>query len=336
MGRLQQVEEHLRLPVQLSQLVVQVLNLQERLQLPRDAAYVLPAQHMSRVGAVLQIALVEPAHDAPGIVAHMLVAHRAGIGAIIDFSIRVTGNPSRVRVHRHIFRAVDVLDSLHGDVFYAIAHLRAVGIDAAQVLAIVDRPLVAAADAPRAVVACDIGRGLAAADFPRGPVGPGDAAHVLRPGHVPGDAAVLDPAVVDPGQYPHLALAAAGSHRPRQGKAPHHAALLHIAEQPHSGAVGSKLQTGNRMLPAIEDAAEAGDGQAAVLPQDNVVLQGHILIPGPGVHLAVQGQPGQILLRGYGYPHVFALRSPPLPGAVPGNQLSECRGLRGPYRQRVL
>ncbi len=152
MGRLQQVEEDSCLPVQLPQLVIQVGYLQERLQLPSNAAHVLSAKDMTCVGAVLQIALVHPSHDASHIVSHMLVSHGSGIDAIINLSFRITGYPSRVHVHGHIFRTVDILQTIQGDIFDVVAHLHAVGVHIACIFAVVQRAFVASADAACIVV----------------------------------------------------------------------------------------------------------------------------------------------------------------------------------------
>ena len=129
--RLQQIEEHIRLTVYFPQLVVQVLYLQKRLHLPRNSSHVLPAQNMPGVGTVLEIALMKPAHDPSGIIAHMLIANGPLIGAIIDFSLRIARDAAGICMDGHLAKTLPLFQPLHSDVFYSIGHIHAVGIDAA-------------------------------------------------------------------------------------------------------------------------------------------------------------------------------------------------------------
>ena len=278
--RLQQVEKNARLPVYLSQLVVQILDLQKGLHLPCDAAHVLPAQNVPRIGTVLQVALMEPAHDAAGVVPHVLVAHGSRIGAVIDLSLRIACNASGVRMDGYPVQALLLLQLIHGEILDSVCHLHAVGVDAAGIGAVVQRPLVAAADSARAVIPGHDDGAAAAPDLAGACVYSRKAPHPVSSRHGAGHIAVYDFPVIDPGQNPCLTGAASGLHSAGNVQVTHHAPGLHIAKQTHGGSCPGDLQTGDRMSPAVKDPPEAGNHQASLLKR-NVLFQLHVLVPGP-------------------------------------------------------
>ena len=106
-GLLHQIQKFFRLPIDLLQLVIQILNLQKRFHLTCNTTHILSAEDRSAVGTILQISLMQSSHDSAGIVAHMLITNGSAVAAIVDLAIGIPGDSTGVRVGRHVFRAVE-------------------------------------------------------------------------------------------------------------------------------------------------------------------------------------------------------------------------------------
>ena len=135
--RIQHIQELIRLCVQFLQPVTEILDLQKRLHLAYDTAHIFSALHETCIGAILQIALMQSAYDASGIVTHMLIANGSGIGAVIDLTIRDACDTAGIRMRSHIGSTVDLLQIVHGNIIQIIGHFCAIGIDAATVAAVI-------------------------------------------------------------------------------------------------------------------------------------------------------------------------------------------------------
>ena len=131
MSRLQQVEKDLCLPVYFTEFVVQIGNLKKRFHLSHNAAHIFPSKDMSRIGAILQIPLVQTSHYASCIVAHMLIAYFSGIDTVINLSFRIPRNAPCVRMYRHTLRSAQILDIFHRDILNPLVHFRCMSIDIA-------------------------------------------------------------------------------------------------------------------------------------------------------------------------------------------------------------
>ena len=64
---------------------------------------------MSVIGAVLYVTLMQSAHDAADVIAHMLITDIAGIYAEINLAAGNTRNTTGIRMGSHIGGAVEFL-----------------------------------------------------------------------------------------------------------------------------------------------------------------------------------------------------------------------------------
>ena len=239
--RLQKVKEELGFPVYFAQFIIQILDFQEWLHLANDAAHIFSAQDAAGVGAVLYIALVQPSCDAACIIAYMLIAYRTGVGTIVYFSLGIAGDAAGIRMGSHVFRAVEVLQILQGNIFEPVGHVGAVGIDIACIGTVVQSAFVDAADAAGVMFACYGGGGVAAAELSGGLVDTANPPCFFGSGHFAADAAVQDFTVIDSGKDSIAAAVSRGQDIAGNGEAAHSAAGLYIAEQPQGGTGGSNL-----------------------------------------------------------------------------------------------
>ncbi len=102
MGRVHQIKQLLRLPINFAQLVIQILYLQKRLHLPGNASGVLSSVDLAFIGAVLHIPLMESSHNTSRVVAHMPVSHRSRVGTVIDFALGIPSDSPCVSVGSHV------------------------------------------------------------------------------------------------------------------------------------------------------------------------------------------------------------------------------------------
>ena len=321
-GCLQQVKKDCRFPVDLTEFVIHVLDLQKRLHLPRNASHILSSQNIACVGAVLQIPLVQPAHDPPSVITYMLIPHLSGIGAVIYLAPGISRNPSGIRVCRHIFRAAHIFQIFKGDVLQVIGNLLTVCVDAAGIGAIVQCPLIDAANAPGKVIPRHTGGRMTPPDLTGSLIDSGNTAGFFRRCHTASHAAVYDTAVIDSRQNADSAFCALRMHPAQNRQVPDGAAFLYIAEQSHGRTGVRYLKPCDLMASAVKDAAEAGNHHSPVLPENNILLQFDIFIPGPGVHLAVRSQLHQFILRGYPQHRIRFFRQRGILSVLPGKELS--------------
>ena len=279
MTGLQHIQKNIQLPVQFIQLAVDILHLHEGFHLPGNAAHVFSAQHMSRVGAVLDISLVQPSHNTAGVVTHMGITHSSRIGAVIDLAVADPRDTARIHMSIQLGAGRCLLQILHGEIFQIIDHIVGVNIDATLVGAVVQDAVVASGDAAAAAVAqhCHIGR--AAADLAAGLVDARNASHFLLAFQHAGNLTIHDAAIIPAHKNARLAAAALGQYL---GLGNHqilnHRPLLQIAEQSHPGTRLLNRQAADGVTLAVKYPAEYRDHQFCA-GQIQIRLQQHPLIP---------------------------------------------------------
>ena len=142
----------------------------------------------------------------------MLIANRAGIGAVVYLSLGVPCDAPCIHMNRHPFQAVDILQVFHGDILQTVGYLLAESVDIPGILTVVQSSIVGAADAPGTVIPCDHRRRLTFPDLPCLLVAPHKSADLSGTGHAAEGTAVFNLSIVDPRQKPHSVSAALRVH----------------------------------------------------------------------------------------------------------------------------
>ena len=297
LGGIQHIQEFVCLRIQFLQLVTEILDFQERLHLTHDTAHIFSALHISGVGAVLQIALMQSAYDTSGIVAYVLVADGPGIGAIINLTIRNTCDTAGVRMSCHIGGTVDLLQIVHGDIFQIISHFRAVRIDIAIVAAVIQNTVVVAHNTACGMIADHISGGFTPTDLSALGIDSGNTADIRITDHISGKFTIFNAAIVHTDDTADLILTSRGRYFPRDRKVADFCSLLHIAEQSHCRTVSGQFHIGNSKTAAVKDSCKRRNTEFTCHAQNNVVLQHYFFISGPTVQYTVLHQFPQILLR---------------------------------------
>ena len=207
------------------------------LELPRDAAHVLAAPHLSGVGA-LENAPGLKAHDAAHVIAQVLVPDLAAVGAALDGAPGQSGNTTHAG----------------GDLLVGIGVQRP-GVDAP-----VQRAEILAGNAAHIGHTGDLDLAGGAFDAAGLSIDSHQAAHVLLAGDGPFGGAGADGAVIFAGKQAQLAGGALGLQQALHAQSLHHGALRQGAEQTQGGALVVIGDAADGVAVAVEGPLKNGDG----------------------------------------------------------------------------
>ena len=256
LGLIDEIMEDIQLIQQLPRPSLVVEQTHFRLQLSGNAAHVLPTQNGAGVGATVQIPGLPPG-DAADVVAHMGIAHRAGVDAALQDSRGEAGDAADVGAGRHIFRRVELLRI---EVLQAHLRVHLGGVDAAAVLALDDAAQILSGDAAHIVFSCDRAGKGAVDDLALGLVDARQAADGVCAADLPRKAAVTHRSPVAAGQAADGVLPVGGSSAAFHGQVLHHAGGLDVTEQPPHIAAAGDGHAGDGVSLAFKGAAKGGDG----------------------------------------------------------------------------
>ena len=247
------------------------------LKLARDASHVLTALDGSGVGAVGDLPRLK-AHNAAHVVAHVLIAYRAGVGAAPDGPTGQTG-----------------------DTAYAGGSLLVgLGVDFASVGTVLHRAQVLPGNAAHVGHAGDSGGAGAGLDAAALAVQAHQAADIFLPGHGALGGTAADRAIIFAHQQARLTGGTLGSQVPFHGEVLHHGAGGQGTEQSGFGALLLKGKAGDGVAVAVEGALEDGHRSEVGAAQVQVGGELHGDTLGPGVPGTLFREVGKILDGGKG------------------------------------
>ncbi len=279
----QHIQKGIQLPVQLIQLAVDVLHLHKRLHLPRNAAHILSSQYMAGVGTVLDISLVQSAHDTSCIVSHMSISNGSLVAAIIYLTVADPGDAPGIHMGVQPGTGGCFLQIFHCKILQLIYHIIGINIDVSPVDTVIYGSVVAACDSAAAAVSQHCHFGGAAADHAAVLIDTRNAAHFLLSLQHAGYSTVYYTAVIFSRQNARLTATALGKDPGlRHRQLLNHRALLQITKQARLRTVPPNLQTADRMSLTVKNAAKHRDFNCPAV-QIQIRLQYHPLISGPFV-----------------------------------------------------
>ena len=247
------------------------------LKLAHDASHVLAALNGPGVGTVGDLPRLQ-ARNAAHVVAYVLIAHRAGVGAAPDGAPGQTG------------------DAAHAGGGLLVG----LGVDLTGVGAVLHGAQILSRDAARVGHAGDGGGAGTGLDAAALAVQAHQAADVLLAGDRALSGAAGYGAVVFSYQQSHLTGRALRGEVPLHGEVLYHGAGGEGAEQPHLGTLLVKGEAGDGVAVAVKGALEDGHGGEVGAAQIQIGGELHRDALGPGVPGTLLGKVGKVLDGGKG------------------------------------
>ena len=286
--------------IQTGQQVLDLLDLDQGLRLPDDAAHIAAAVDLAAVGAVVHIA-AGAARNAAHVVTEMQVADRTAVGAVLDKAGVAARNAADIArdpggVGGDAFDEIE--DGAGVDLVQTQGGIDALRVDVGAALAQGQRARVAAADAADGAQARDRAGGGAGRDEAAALVFAYDAAHLAFAADRAGEDAGRERAAVAAHEAADHAVVPARGDGAAQAQSADARVRAGLQKEAAGGLSVRQAQIVDRVAAAVEAAVEDGNGLEVRPGKAQIVVEHDLQPVGPGVERAALRQREQVLSGG--------------------------------------